>query len=107
MCVCVCVCVCVRACVCRNVNQIKTPLINSKMKLTCLCYFCSCQNNNKQMPILGNKAFQIYHKLASTLYIDERLFANKLKCKVQVAVFIFINRVKQQCQRGMRLRQKP
>ena len=36
-----------------------------------------------------------------------RLFANKLKCKVQVAVFIFINRVKQQCQRGMRLQQKP
>ena len=58
---CVCVCVCVR--VSRNVNQIKTPLINSKIKLT-------CQHNNKQMPILGNKAFQIYHKFASTLYID-------------------------------------
>ena len=35
------------------------------------------------------------------------MFANKLKCKVQVAVFIFINRVKQQCQHGKRLRQKP
>ena len=35
------------------------------------------------------------------------LFANKFKCKVQVAVFIFINRDKQQCQHGMRLRQKP
>ena len=74
--VCVCVRVCVRACVracvrvCRNVNQIKTPLINSKIKLTCQCYFCACQHNNKQMPILGNKAFQIYHKFASTLYID-------------------------------------
>ena len=63
-------CVCVCVCVCRNVNQIKTPLINSKIKLTCQCYFCTCQHNNKQMPILGNKAFQIYHKLASTLYID-------------------------------------
>ena len=65
-------CVCVRACVrvSRNVNQIKTPLINSKIKLTCQCYFCTCQHNNKQMPILGNKAFQIYHKFASTLYID-------------------------------------
>ena len=70
----VCMCVCVRACVCvrvcRNVNQIKTPLINSKIKLTCQCYFCTCQHNNKQMPILGNKAFQIYHRFASTLYID-------------------------------------
>ena len=55
---------------CRNVNQIKTPLINSKIKLTCQCYFCTCQHNNKQMQILGNKAFQFYHKLASTLYID-------------------------------------
>ena len=67
---CVCVCVCVRVCVCRNVNQIKTPLINSKIKLTCQCYFCMCQHNNKQMPILGNKAFPIYHKFASPLYID-------------------------------------
>ena len=65
------------------------------------------------MPILGNKAFQIYHKLASTLYIDRWIqtytyvFANKLKCKVQAAVFIFINRVKQQCQHVMRLLYKP
>ena len=71
----VCMYVCVRACVrvCRNVNQIKTPLINSKnckIKLTCQCYFCTCQHN-KKMPILGNKAFQIYHKFASTLYIDK------------------------------------
>ena len=84
--VCVCVCACVR--VCRNVNQIKTPLINSEIKLTCQCYFCTCQHNNKQMPILGNKAFQIYHKFASTLYIDRWI-------------------LKQQCQHGMRLRRKP
>ena len=35
------------------------------------------------------------------------LLENKLNCKVQVAVFILINQVKQQCQHGMRLRQKP
>ena len=35
------------------------------------------------------------------------LFAHKLNCKVQEAVFTFINQVKQQCQHGMRLRQKP
>ena len=69
MCVCVCVCACVR--VCRNVNQIKTPLINSKIKLTCQCYFCTCQHNNKQMPILGNKAFQIIWQ--KTLHTDSVL----------------------------------
>ena len=65
-------CVCVHTCVrvCRKINQIKIPLINSKIKLTSQYYFCTGQHNNKQMPILGNKAFQIYHKFASTLYID-------------------------------------
>ena len=33
------------------------------------------------------------------------LCANKLNCKVQLAVFILIDRVKQNCQDGMRFRQ--
>ena len=33
------------------------------------------------------------------------LCANKLNCNVQVAVFILIDRIKQQCQDGMRFRQ--
>ena len=107
MCVCVCVCACVR--VSRNVNQIKTPLINSKIKLTCQCYFCTCQCQYwaTKLSKFTTNLPQLYISIGGYKHTHVRLFANKLKCKVQVAVFIFINRVKQQCQHGMRLRQKP
>ena len=50
-------------------------------------------NNEKESPLMYMHVYT--------------MIANKLNCKVQVAVFIFINRVKQQCQHGMRLRQEP
>ena len=116
MCVCVCVCVCVRVCVCvcvracRNVNQIKTPLINSKIKLTCQCYFCTYIGQQywaTKLSKFTTNLPKLYILIGGYKHTHVRLFANKLKYRVQVAVFIFINRVKQQCQHGMRLRQKP
>ena len=41
----------------------------------------------------------------TNIHVHVCLCANKLNCNVQVAVFILIDRVKQQCLDGMRFRQ--